>query len=136
MRLLQIAPLTYLLSYGLPETNKGQAKNYLATGQNLKYYEQRLISLKRCKSQVFPKFILNEIKISDSMFPKGITPQALGLLFQLRTSCLNRQLEHTEDLIRLCKCQLCKYKHQLHQNISDQLCFMKLYTQLPILITT
>ena len=115
MRLLQIAPLTHLLSYGLPETNKGLARNYLATGQNLKCYEQRLIFLKRCKSQkVFPKFILDGIRISDSMFPKGITPLTLGLLFQLRTSCLNKQIEQTNDLIRLCKYQLCKYKHQLH----------------------
>ena len=69
MRLLNITALHHIFRYGLAQTDLELVRYYFGLGEKLKFHEQKLNFLKRCKlNRVFPVFILNGIKVGHDMF--------------------------------------------------------------------
>ena len=76
MRLLTNNPIISLLSFNIPRTHFGLAKDFLAYGEKLKITEQKLYFSKRCKAfHIIPNFIKNNIRINSTvLFPNGPRP--------------------------------------------------------------
>ena len=125
MRLLDIAPLQYLINKGLPQTSIELARTFLGTGERLKHTEQSLNFLMRCKTlKIFPSFILNSISVCDNVLFPCHRPQSVDrLLFQLRLKSLNQHISFKHHLIRQFKSSIIRLKDSLFHSITDQILF-------------
>ena len=118
--------LWYLLAvlnrfFGLTQTNVELARSYLALGERLKFTEQKLNYLKRCKSyNVYPVFILNGVKVNLNLFGGRKSRYIYNLEDKLRSSSLRYHIRNSYDEIRNIKQQLHNTKQHLYLNISDQ----------------
>ena len=97
------------------------ARSFLALGERLKFTEQKLNYLKRCKSyNVYPVFILNGVKVILNLFGGRKSRYIYNLGDKLRSSSLRYHARNSYDEIRNIKRQLHNTKQHLYLNISDQ----------------
>ena len=125
MQLLSITPLQFLIKRGLPQTCIGLARTYLALGKRLKFSEQKLNFLHRCKSlRILPMFIINNVYVNgDILFNSQRSHFIDQMTNQLQLACLNHHIRLLYDNIRSIKFYLCQCKQDLYGAISDQFLF-------------
>ena len=125
MRLISIAPLQHLITYGLPRSNIGLVRSYLAFGEKLKFVEQKLNFMKKCKTMnIFPAFILNNSHINSRvLFPSHNPTDFSYFERRIRTLSLNQNIKCLYTDIRQLKHQLYQYKQDIHHHIADQFMF-------------
>ena len=101
MRLINRYPIIQLSTMVLSPQQFGLARSFLAHGERLKSFEQRLNFLKRCKSsQIFPAFIQNNIHFSSALlFPSGTPHCATRMLGAIKLQALRVAIANHFNLI-------------------------------------
>ena len=100
MRLINTSRLHQIIQLGLSEPVFRESKKLLAIGEKLKETEQSLLFLRRCKQeQIFPVFILQNIRAPDCVFPVKFSSFHQKKLRELRLSCLNQHIQFKYTLI-------------------------------------
>ena len=121
MRLLSITPLRNLINYGLAQANVELARTFLGLSEKLKFTEQKLNYLKRCRTDdVYPVFILTGVKVVSTLFGGIKSKYITHLEDKIRKSSLSYHINQCYQGIREIKYQLHCTKHRLHTSISDQ----------------
>ena len=124
MRLLSITPLRYLINHGLAQANVELVRTYLGLSERLKFTEQKLNYLTRCKKDdVYPVFILTGVKVVSTSFGGMKTSYITHLEDKIRKSSLSYHINQCYQEIRELKYHLHCTKHRLHTSISDQFMF-------------
>eukprot|EP00116_Pleurobrachia_bachei_P002696 sb/3462958/ len=108
MRLISNWATKQLFYLALPRTLFAPAKDFLCFGERLKYTEQRLNFLIRCKSnKLFPNFIENSIVIrSNILFPIKNPSSSNVHTSRLKRQSLNQHIDQCYATIRNCKYNL------------------------------
>ena len=120
MRLINTSRLHQIIHLGLSEPVFRESKKLLAIGEKLKETEQSLLFLRRCKQeQIFPVFILQNIRAPDCVFPVKFSSFHQKKLRELRLSCLNQHIQFKYTLINELKRDSSNIRQFLRDSASE-----------------
>ena len=121
MRLLTNTPIHSLTSLNISRQHFGVVKTFLALGDRLKIFEQRLNFLKRCKRHnLFPNFISQSFswKNLNSIFPLGIPNRFCKDIMCYKCQSLKQMIVKLFEDIRRVKSELNNIKPTVKNLIS------------------
>ena len=114
MRLNNYSLLQDVYNLGLSGPLFNDVKLLMCLGERLKNMEQSLIFLKKCHSKrIFPVFIMNSFKYTDSVFPDRLSFHGQELVFKLRYMCLNNNINFKYQYISQLKSDVNHLKSKL-----------------------
>ena len=121
MRLINNYPITQLSTIDLSPQQFGLARSFLAHGERLKSFEQRLNFLKRCKSsQIFPAFIQNNLHVSSALlFPSGTPHFVTRMVDAIKLQALRIAIANHFNLISQEKRQIIESRQRMSSYCSS-----------------
>ena len=123
MRLINNYPILILSNLFLSPYIFGLAKSLLSYGEKLKFAEQRLNFLRRCKyTNIFPAFINNSIHCnSDLLFNAKPTIRAQRLVHNLKSHALNYAISGHYHQISQLKQSVISSRNELYHACPDNI---------------
>ena len=120
MRVKNSQLVSYLKQLNLPWTLLQPAINFLAYGEQLKSFEQRLVFLKRChQNHLSPHFIEDNFRFNTSnLFPSGVPPSVQKFADNVPTLSLKSNINEAHRVVRSAKYHLRRLNDHLLSHCS------------------